>query len=151
MAKVKMTLKNSNVAGDIVNETATNPTKTALGGLVGLCYTNEITDCHSKMSVLNQCSVNEYVGGLVGQIEANVVTVMKDCSYSSTITSKKAQYSGMLVGRLTHKASSTTTISGMSVKGTFNGTSLTADNYKSYCFGTGSDYKNTDEVTFGTR
>ena len=151
MAKVKMTLKNSNVAGDIVNETATNPTKTALGGLVGLCYTNEITDCHSKMSILNKCSVNEYVGGLVGQIEANVVTVMKDCSYSSTITSKKAQYSGMLVGRLTHKASSTTTISGMSVKGTFNGTSLTADNYKSYCFGTGSDYKNTDEVTFGTR
>jgi hypothetical protein len=91
------------------------------------------------------------VGGLIGQVEANVVTSLSDCSAALTQTSMGGQYCGMLFGRLTHKANSTTTLSGLKVSGTFNSTALTADNYGSYCFGTGSDYKKTDNITYGTR
>jgi hypothetical protein len=148
---IKMTLTDCNVSGLMTNNTATNPNKSALGGLVGLCYANEVSGCHSTMSIVNTCSVNEYVGGLIGQVEANVVTSISNSSAALSLTSKGTQYCGMLVGRLTHKASSTTTLSGLKVSGTFNSTGLTADNYKSYCFGTGSDYKKTDNITYGTR
>ena len=148
---IKVILTNCTVSGSMKNNTATNPNKSALGGLVGLCYANEVYGCHSTMSIVNTCSVNEYVGGLIGQVEANVVTSISNSSAALSLTSKGTQYCGMLVGRLTHKASSTTTLDGLKVSGTFNSTGLTADNYKSYCFGTGSDYKNTDNVTYGTR
>ena len=148
---IKMTLTDCNVSGLLTNNTATNPNKSALGGLVGLCYANEVSGCHSTMSIVNTCSANEYVGGLIGQVEANVVTSISNSSAALSLTSKGTQYCGMLVGRLTHKASSTTTLSGLKVSGTFNSTGLTADNYKSYCFGTGSDYKKTDNITYGTR
>ena len=148
---IKVILTNCTVSGSMKNNTATNPNKSALGGLVGLCYANEVYGCHSTMSIVNTCSVNEYVGGLIGQVEANVVTSISNSSAALSLTSKGTQYCGMLVGRLTHKASSTTTLSGLKVSGTFNSTGLTADNYKSYCFGTGSDYKKTDNVTYGTR
>lgn len=148
---IKMILANCTVSGSMKNNTATNPNKSALGGLVGLCYANEVYGCHSTMSIVNTCSVNEYVGGLIGQVEANVVTSISNSSAALSLTSKGTQYCGMLVGRLTHKASSTTTLDGMKVSGTFNSTALTADNYGSYCFGTGSDYKKTDNITYGTR
>lgn len=148
---IKVILTDCTVSGSMKNNTATNPNKSALGGLVGLCYANEVYGCHSTMSIVNTCSVNEYVGGLIGQVEANVVTSISNSSAALSLISKGTQYCGMLVGRLTHKASSTTTLDGLKVSGTFNSTGLTADNYKSYCFGTGSDYKNTDNVTYGTR
>ena len=148
---IKVILTNCTVSGSMKNNTATNPNKSALGGLVGLCYANEVYGCHSTMSIVNTCSVNEYVGGLIGQVEANVVTSISNSSAALSLTSKGTQYCGMLVGRLTHKASSTTTLDGLKVSGTFNSTALTADNYGSYCFGTGSDYKKTDNITYGTR
>lgn len=148
---IKVILTDCTVSGSMKNNTATNPNKSALGGLVGLCYANEVYGCHSTMSIVNTCSVNEYVGGLIGQVEANVVTSISNSSVALSLTSKGTQYCGMLVGRLTHKASSTTTLDGLKVSGTFNSTGLTADNYKSYCFGTGSDYKKTDNITYGTR
>ena len=148
---IKVILTDCTVSGSMKNNTATNPNKSALGGLVGYCFANEVFGCHSTMSIVNTCSVNEYVGGLIGQVEANVVTSISNSSAALSLTSKGTQYCGMLVGRLTHKASSTTTLDGLKVSGTFNSTGLTADNYKSYCFGTGSDYKNTDNVTYGTR
>jgi hypothetical protein len=148
---IKVILTDCTVSGSMKNNTATNPNKSALGGLVGLCYANEVYGCHSTMSIVNTCSVNEYVGGLIGQVEANVVTSISNSSVALSLTSKGTQYCGMLVGRLTHKASSTTTLDGLKVSGTFNSTALTADNYGSYCFGTGSDYKKTDNITYGTR
>ena len=148
---IKVILTDCTVSGSMKNNTATNPNKSALGGLVGLCYANEVFGCHSTMSIVNTCSVNEYVGGLIGQVEANVVTSISNSSVALSLTSKGTQYCGMLVGRLTHKASSTTTLDGLKVSGTFNSTALTADNYGSYCFGTGSDYKKTDNITYGTR
>lgn len=148
---IKVILTDCTVSGSMKNNTATNPNKSALGGLVGYCFANEVFGCHSTMSIVNTCSVNEYVGGLIGQVEANVVTSISNSSAALSLISKGTQYCGMLVGRLTHKASSTTTLDGLKVSGTFNSTGLTADNYKSYCFGTGSDYKNTDNVTYGTR
>ena len=148
---IKVILTDCTVSGSMKNNTATNPNKSALGGLVGLCYANEVFGCHSTMSIVNTCSVNEYVGGLIGQVEANVVTSISNSSVALSLTSKGTQYCGMLVGRLTHKASSTTTLDVLKVSGTFNSTALTADNYGSYCFGTGSDYKKTDNITYGTR
>ena len=135
----------------MTNNTATNPNKSALGGLVGLCYANEVSGCHSTMSMVNTCSVNEYVGGLIGQVEANVVTSVSDCSAGLNLTTEGVQYCGMLFGRLTHKANSITNLSGLKVSGVYNSTELNADNYGSFCFGTSSDYKKTDSITLGTR
>ena len=148
---IKVTLTDCNVSGLMTNNTATNPNKSALGGLVGLCYANEVSGCHSTMSIVNTCGVNEYVGGLIGQVEANVVTSISDCSAALNLTTVGTQYCGMLFGRLTHKANSTTTLSGLKVSGVYNSTEFNADNYGSYCFGTGSDYKKTDNITYGTR
>ena len=41
-------------------------------------------------------------------------------------------------------------VSSTKVYGTFNGIVLNADNYKTYCYGTASEYKNTDGILFGT-
>jgi hypothetical protein len=54
---IKVTLTDCNVSGLMTNNTATNPNKSALGGLVGLCYANEVSGCHSTMSIVNTCGV----------------------------------------------------------------------------------------------
>jgi hypothetical protein len=124
-----------------------------MGGFCGLCYDNTVSGSSSTGNITNSCAVtgNEYVGGFIGQVEANKKTNFSGCSYNAAMSVKVAsrQYAGALVGRLTDKASDgiTTTISSVTVKGTVAGTVLAADNYTTLCYGTGSDYKGTDGVT----
>ena len=149
----KTIIKNSTNSGAIEHNSASTTGKIAIGGFMGLCYDNEVSGCSNTGNITNNCTVtaNEYVGGFVGQVEANKTTKLTNCSYNAALSVKVAsrQYAGALVGRLTDKASDgiTTTISGVTVKGSVAGTAISADNYKTLCYGASSDYKVADGVT----
>ena len=100
---------------------------------------------------VNNTYANQYIGGFIGQVEANKTTDISNCSVNAAVVSSGAGYSGMFVGRLTDKAAdgTSTTLTNVWVKGSFEGTDLTADNYIGMCFGTGSDYKVTDNIQYG--
>ena len=148
-----LTITNCTTSGAIEHKSTTTSGKIAIGGFSGLCYDNTITGCASTGNITNNCAVtsNEYIGGFIGQVEANKTTKITTCNYNAALSVKVAArtYAGALVGRLTDKASDglTTTITGITVKGSVAGTTLTADNYKSLCYGTGSDYNVADGVT----
>ncbi len=151
MINVQMNLSNAKVSGTMMSNHTENSSKTCLGGLVGICYANNITDCHSTMSITNTCAGgNAFVGGLAGQIESGITTVISNCSVNSTISAGGAGNDGMLVGRLTHQTAkgSKTTVTNVYVKGTFNGTTLSSDDYTSHVFGT-QDFGVTSEIKFG--
>lgn len=154
----KITLTGCEVSGAMTNNTAENGNKTALGGFVGFCYDNEITDCHATMSITNVCATGEYIGGCIGQIESASVTDISDCSVNSVITTSATPsgtvYNGMFVGRLTHRSTSTTTVSNIYIKGTFNGTPVTAESlvenaHKGHCYGCGEYAFDPEQIHFG--
>ena len=149
MPNKSLTVKNCTMSGTLTNKASGG--KATLGAVVGICYDNTITGTHSTMAV-NNTYANQYIGGFIGQVEANKTTNISDCSIAADVVSSGAGYSGMFVGRLTDQTKDgkiTTTLTNIWVKGSFEGTALTADNYKSMCFGTGSDYKVTDSIQFG--
>ena len=147
MPNKSLTVKNCTMSGTLTNKASGG--KATLGAVAGICYDNTITDTHSTMSI-NNAYANQYIGGFIGQVESDKTTVMSNCSIAADVVSKGAGYSGMFVGRLTDKAGTiTTTLSNIWVKGSFEGTALTADNYTTYCYGTGSDYKETGNIYFG--
>ena len=147
MPNKSLTVKNCTMSGTLTNKASGG--KATLGAVAGICYDNTITDTHSTMSI-NNAYANQYIGGFIGQVESDKTTVMSKCSIAADVVSKGAGYSGMFVGRLTDKAGTiTTTLSNIWVKGSFEGTALMVDNYKTYCYGTGSDYKVTDNINFG--
>ena len=146
-----ITVKDCEISGNLTNNASGG--KLTMGAIVGICYNNTISNCHSTMSV-NNTYANQYIGGFIGQVEANKTSNISNCSVAADVVSKGSGYSGMFVGRLTdqdgaNKGGITTTLSNIWVKGSFEGTGLTADNYKTYCYGTGSDYKVTDQISFG--
>jgi hypothetical protein len=148
-----LTISNCTTSGAIEHKSSTTSGKIAMGGFCGLCYDNTISGSSSTGNITNSCAVtgNEYVGGFIGQVESNKTTKLTNCSYNAALSVKVAsrQYAGALVGRLTDKASDgiTTTISGVTVKGSVAGTAISADNYKTLCYGASSDYKVADGVT----
>ena len=151
VANVDLTVKDCNISGKLTNKASGG--KLTMGGIAGICYKNSISNCHSTMSIENTYA-NQYIGGFVGQVEANVVSSISNCSIDASVVSKGAGYSGMFVGRLTdqdgsNKGGITTTLTNIWVKGSFENTLLTLENYKSYCYGTGSDYKVTEQIFFG--
>ncbi|MBR2857296.1 MAG: BACON domain-containing protein [Bacteroidales bacterium] len=149
MPNKSLVVKNCTMSGTLTNNASGG--KATLGAVVGICYDNTISDTHSTMAV-NNTYANQYIGGFIGQVEANKTTDISNCSVNAAVVSKGAGYSGMFVGRLTDQTKDgkiTTTLSNIWVKGSFEGTDLTADNYKGMCFGTGSDYKVTDSIQFG--
>lgn len=149
MAKVNLNISSCLISGTLDNKASGG--KATLGGLVGLCYANNITDCHSTMSILNSYSGdNVYVGGLAGQIDQGYKTDISNCSVNATISAGNASYDGMLVGRLTHKPDkgSVTTVTNVYVKGAFNGTPLTSDDYTGCVFGT-EDFGVSSEIKYG--
>lgn len=147
MPNKALTVRNCTMSGTLTNKASGG--KATLGAVAGICYDNTITDTHSTMSI-NNAYANQYIGGFIGQVESDKTTVMSNCSIAADVVSKGAGYSGMFVGRLTDKAGTiTTTLSNIWVKGSFEGTTLTAENYTTYCYGTGSDYKETGNISFG--
>ena len=149
MPNKSLVVKNCTMSGTLTNNASGG--KATLGAVVGICYDNTITGTHSTMAV-NNTYENQYIGGFIGQVEANKTTNISDCSIAADVVSSGAGYSGMFVGRLTDQTKDgkiTTALTNIWVKGSFEGTALTADNYKSMCFGTGSDYKVTDSIQFG--
>ena len=149
MSNNNLTVKNCTMSGTLTNKARGG--KATLGAVVGICYNNTITGSHTTMNIKNEYA-NQLVGGFIGQIEANKTTNISNCSVAADVVSKGAGYSGMFVGRLTDKADDgkiTTTLTNIWVKGSFEGTALAADNYTSYCYGTGSDYKETGNISFG--
>jgi len=153
---VTATLSGCDNSGDIISNCSANAAgaKTAIGGLVGICRRNSFTNCHLSGNITNNCpdTGNEHIGGFVGQIEANVVTMMDNCSVNAIVSPALTTYSGLIVGRLTDKAADgiTTTITEFKVAGNYNGQDVTEANFGSCCFGTSSDYKQTTGITFGT-
>jgi hypothetical protein len=146
---IAVTIEDAVVSGTLTNTARGG--KAALGGLIGMCYNNTITGTHSTMAI-NNTYANQYIGGFIGQVEANKTTNISNCSVAADVVSSGAGYSGMFVGRLTDQTKDgkiTTTLSNIWVKGSFEGTSLTAVNYTNHCYGTGSDYKVTDNIYFG--
>ena len=123
--------------------------KTKIGGFAGLCYAISFKECSSTGTITNSTTDTKepYVAGFVGQIESEVTTSITDCSYDANVIPGVSTYnlSGILVGRLTDKIVNgdkkcTTTVSGVTVKGKFDNMDLSAENYGTYTFGTGSDY-----------
>ena len=149
MPNKSLVVKNCTMSGTLTNNASGG--KATLGAVVGICYDNTISDTHSTMAV-NNTYANQYIGGFIGQVEANKTTDISNCSVNAAVVSKGAGYSGMFVGRLTDQTKDgkiTTTLSNIWVKGSFEGAALTEDNYKGMCFGTGSDYKVTDSIQYG--
>ena len=151
-----LTINNCTTSGTIEHKSTTTSGKIAMGGFCGLCYDNTISGSSSTGNITNSCAVtsNEYVGGFIGQIEANKTTKLSGCTVAADMnvkvtTRNNNHFSGVIVGRLTDKvdgtsgadAAVTTTIENVVVKGgKYNGTALTADNYGTYTFGHGSNY-----------
>ena len=151
-----LTISNCTTSGAIEHKSASTSGKIAMGGFTGLCYDNTISGSSSTGNITNSCAVtsNEYVGGFIGQVEANKTTKLSGCTVAADMnvkvtTRNNNHFSGVIVGRLTDKvdgtsgadAAVTTTIENVVVKGgKYNGTALTADNYGTYTFGHGSNY-----------
>lgn len=149
MPNKSLVVKNCTMSGTLTNNASGG--KATLGAVVGICYDNTISDTHSTMDV-NNTYPNQYIGGFIGQVEANKTTNISNCSVAADVVSSGAGYSGMFVGRLTDQTKDgkiTTTLTNIWVKGSFEGTALTAENYTGMCFGTGSDYKVTDNIQYG--
>ena len=148
MLNKSLTVKNCKMSGTLTNNASGG--KATLGAVVGICYDNTISDTHSTMDV-NNTYANQYIGGFIGQVEANKTTNISNCSVAADVVSSGAGYSGMFVGRLTDKAADglSTTLTNIWVKGSFEGIDLTAENYTDMCFGTGSDYEVTDNIQYG--
>ena len=137
------------VSGLFNNTTA--KTLLAVGGLVG-CNSSAINmvNCDNKGNVVQKNTVTgtlEMVGGIIAYASAKAT--VSTCSTNATITSARSTYErvGAAFGRL---YPSDCSVSSTKVYGTFNGIVLNADNYKTYCYGTASEYKNTDGILFGT-
>ena len=137
------------VSGLFNNTTA--KTLLAVGGLVG-CNSSAINmvNCDNKGNVVQKNTVTgtlEIVGGIIAYASAKAT--VSNCSTNATITSARSTYEkvGAAFGRL---YPSDCSVSSTKVYGTFNGKVLNADNYKTYCYGTSSEYKNTDGILFGT-
>lgn len=151
-----LTINNCTTSGTIEHKSTTTSGKIAMGGFCGLCYDNTVSGSSSTGNITNSCAVtsNEYVGGFIGQVEANKTTKLSGCTVAADMnvkvtTRNNNHFSGVIVGRLTDKvdgtsgadAAVTTTIENVVVKGgKYNGTALTADNYGTYTFGHGSNY-----------
>ena len=157
-ASSDLTLETCSNSGALTNNESSHSDKIAIGGLAGLCYNNTITGCSNTGNITNNCAVtgNEYMGGFVGQVDmpnssTNPKTKITNCSYNAALSVKVAsrQYSGALIGRLTDKSTdgSASTVTGVTVKGSVAGTTLSADTYKSYCFGVSSNYKKDTGIT----
>lgn len=144
------TLEKCDNSGSVTNYCKKNTYgKTKIGGFAGLCYAISFKECTNTGTITNSTTDTKepYVAGFVGQIESEVTTSITDCSYNANVIPGVSTYtlSGILVGRLTDKIVNgdkkcTTTVSGVTVKGKFNNIDLTAENYGTYTFGTGSDY-----------
>jgi hypothetical protein len=159
-AEKSITLINCDNAGEVKNNCEANANaKTKIGGLIGLCFNNTITDCSNTGDIINSANDTKepYVAGFIGQVESERTTKITNCSYNANIVPQVASYTicGILVGRLTDKITNgdltcTTTISGVTVKGKFANIELTAENYGTYTFGTSSDYgKKSGHATTG--
>ena len=151
-----LTINNCTTSGTIEHKSTTTSGKIAMGGFCGLCYDNTVSGSSSTGNITNSCAVtsNEYVGGFIGQVEANKTTKLSGCTVAADMnvkvtTRNNNHFSGVIAGRLTDKvdgtsgadAAVTTTIENVVVKGgKYNGTALTADNYGTYTFGHGSNY-----------
>ena len=157
-ASSDLTLETCSNSGALTNNESSHSDKIAIGGLAGLCYNNTITGCSNTGNITNNCAVtgNEYMGGFVGQVDmpnssTNPKTKITNCSYNAALSVKVAsrQYSGALIGRLTDKSTdgSASAVTGVTVKGSVAGTTLSADTYKSYCFGVNSNYKKDTGIT----
>ena len=143
----EMTMTGCSNSGSISgNFKGTTGRNVRIGGIVGMSYKAlTMTDCHNTGSITQLNSSNtEYIGGLVGQIEKNLTTNFSNCSVKSVITPAKTTftYAGLVGGRVTDQSTGRTytTISGVTVSGTFAGVEITTENYGTYTFGTGSDY-----------
>lgn len=137
------------VSGLFNNTTA--KTLLAVGGLVG-CNSSAINmlNCDNKGNVVQKNTVTgtlEMVGGIIAYASAKAT--VSNCSTNATITSARSTYErvGAAFGRL---YPSDCSVSSTKVYGTFNEEVLNADNYKTYCYGTASEYRNTDGILFGT-
>ena len=150
-----MTITNCDNAGHVsglFNNTSLKPVL-AVGGIVGNTVgaaTVTMSSCDNTGDVSQYNTVSgtlECVGGLVAYAYGTVH--VSDCSSNAVIYSARDnyQYVGALFGRI-HPATSTVTTT--KVYGTFDGTELKADNYTTYCYGTGSVYKETSGITYGT-
>lgn len=153
-----LTIQECSNSGEVqFNRTTNTGGKIAMGGLLGLCYNNTISNCSNTGNISQNCVItsNEYIGGLIGQIEKDKTTNISNCSYNATTSIKVSArtYAGVIVGRLTDQTGSnsdgkiTTTISSITVKGAIGGITLNDDNYKALCYGASSDYKVADNVT----
>lgn len=153
----EMTMTGCSNSGSISGKfNGTSAQNVRIGGIVGMSYKAlTMTDCHNTGSVTQLNSKNtEYIGGLVGQVEKNLTTNFSNCSVKSVITPAKTTflYAGLVGGRVTDQSTGRTytTISGVTVSGTFAGVEITSANYGTYTFGTSSDYgKNSGHATTG--
>jgi len=149
-----MTITNCDNAGQVsglFNNTSSKDVL-AVGGIVGntvgaATVTMSLCDNTGNISQYNTVTGTlECVGGLVAYAYGTVH--VSDCSSNAVVFSARDnyQYVGALFGRIYPTAS---TVKTTKVYGTFDGKELNADNYTIYCYGTGSGYKDTSDITYG--
>lgn len=151
-----LTFTNCVAEGTITNDEDANPSKTAIGGFVGFCYSNNITGCNSSVKIINKEKGSVFIGGFAGQIEGTdpISTVVANCSANVEITSEQTGYTGVIIGRLTYDPTSTKTVSvtNVNVAGVYNGTVLDEYNYLFYSYGSSgavnNNYRPTDGLIF---
>lgn len=148
-----LTMKNCDNEGTVTGlfNNATAKTLLAVGGVVG-CSTAaiEMVNCDNKGNLEQKNTTTgtlEMVGGIIGYASAKAT--VSNCSTNATITTARSTYErvGAAFGRLYPSDCSVTSTK---VYGIFDGIELTAENYKTYSYGSSSEYKNLDGIIFGT-
>ena len=150
-----MTITNCDNAGPVSGlfNNTTVKAVLAVGGIIGntvgaATVTMSLCDNKGNISQYNTTTGTlECVGGLVAYAYGTVSVC--ECSSNAVIYSARDDYKyvGALFGRIYPKSS---TVESAKVYGTFDGIELKSDTYTSYCYGTSSEYKNTDGILFGT-
>ncbi len=128
------TLDNCSNEGEIVVDGIS--TSGAVGGLVGYPTqtAHTITNCKSLGKITSNATGAFAIGGIGGQ-SGNTAQTWSGCTVNCTISGKSDNLVGMVVGTaktLTKTVTLGTADAPIKVKGTINGTAITADNLAKY-------------------
>ena len=142
-------IKGCSNTGDIVSNNTIEETTSWIsgGGIVGRIAKGNLTieGCTNNCKLQNtNTTEHEVLGGIAGF--GAVKAIIKDCSSKAVITNvnSAAIRSGVFGGTWVKDFS----VSGCSASGQYGETVLDSSNYTTYCFGSGSTFKDCTNISF---
>ena len=146
------TMTNCNNTGNIVSENKFSGTASnafvSMGGIIGRTTktTLAMVNCSNNCTIENKNTVlqNEIMGGILGYGASQIS--ISNCSSKAVIINSNANAirSGVFGGAWVAGF----TVASCSAGGTYVDTVLDSSNYKNHCFGSGSTFKDTANISF---